>query len=67
MTEMQKNILNFITAFQREHGYSPTLREIGDDVGLSSASSVQYQVHQLAAKGFIRIREGKQRAIQVLQ
>ncbi len=53
LTARQRKILEFITATTADRGFPPSVREIGEAVGLSSSSSVQYQVVQLAEKGFL--------------
>lgn len=57
------DIYAFITDFVREHGYSPTTREIGKGVGLSSQASVQRTVNMLAESGRITMVRGKTRTI----
>lgn len=53
MTENQKKILQFIKAFVADRHYSPTLREIGEAVGMSSVASVNYNLSKLAVNGYI--------------
>jgi repressor LexA len=54
----QQQMLDFIRRYQREHGYPPTLREIGAAVGISSTSVVNYNLERLEALGFlVRNRE----------
>lgn len=66
VSERQKNILAFIKAYKEEFDYTPSYREIGNAVGLSSVATVAYQLHELAAKGLVSIREGRQRAIKLV-
>jgi len=49
----RKRILNFITGFVREKGYSPSVRDIVKGCGISSSSVVQYHLNQLENLGFI--------------
>ena len=49
-------ILDFINSFIQENGYAPSVREIGQAVGLSSTASVSYQLRQLQAKGLLQAR-----------
>ena len=52
-------ILDFINSFIQENGYAPSVREIGQAVGLSSTASVSYQLRQLQAKGLLQAPGGK--------
>ena len=52
-------ILDFINSFIQENGYAPSVREIGQAVGLSSTASVTYQLRQLQAKGLLQAPGGK--------
>lgn len=56
-------ILRFVTEFIREKGYSPSIREIGDAVGLRSTSSVHYQLTQLQKEGLLDADCAKNRTI----
>lgn len=66
LSKKQKDILAFIDGFITDHHFSPTYREIGEAVSLKSVASVSYQIQQLAAAGRIRIYEGRNRAITIL-
>ena len=65
LSARSEQILQFIIQFKNERGYSPSMREIGDAVGLSSAASVKYQLEQLEAAGYLAL-EGLARGIRVL-
>ena len=65
LTEKQQQIYDFIISFQQEHGYPPSVREIGGHVGLKSPSTVHFHLKGLEAAGFITKAEGKTRAISV--
>lgn len=67
LTARQRKILEFIGATTAERGYPPSVREIGDAVGLSSSSSVSHQLGQLVAKGFINRDATRARALDVRQ
>ena len=47
-------ILEFVGSFIQENGYAPSVREIGQAVGLSSTAAVSYQLRQLQAKGLLQ-------------
>jgi repressor LexA len=63
LTPRQRRILEFIRTATRERGYPPTVREIGEAVGLTSSSSVHSQLENLERKGFLRKDPTKPRAI----
>ncbi|MFZ5943577.1 MAG: transcriptional repressor LexA [Bacillota bacterium] len=65
LSERQLEILNFIKSELRTKGYPPSVREIGDAVGLSSSSTVHGHLAQLEKKGFIRRDPTKPRAIEI--
>ena len=52
-------ILEFVNQFTQENGYAPSVREIGQAVGLSSTASVSYHLQQLQSKGLLRSAGGK--------
>ena len=58
LTWRQRKILRVIRDSVRQHGYPPSMREIGDAVGLASISSVSYQLAALERKGYLR-RDGR--------
>jgi repressor LexA len=62
-TPRQQAILDTIKDFTREHGYPPSVREIGERVGLSSSSTVQCHLRTLEKKGLIRRDPTKPRAL----
>jgi repressor LexA len=53
LTQRQKGILDFIGVYVRENGYPPTIREIGDAVGITSTSVVNYNLNRLAERGYL--------------
>jgi repressor LexA len=65
LTEKRRQILDFIIAFQREHGYPPSVREIGRSVGLASSATVHDHIDRLAEGGFLVKDPTKPRALQV--
>ena len=56
-----EKILQFVQQFTIENGYSPSVREIGAAVGLSSTATVSYHLRQLQEKGLLQIAQGKGR------
>jgi len=65
LTEKRRQILDFIIVFQREHGYPPSVREIGRSVGLTSSATVHDHIDRLAEGGFLVKDPTKPRALQV--
>jgi repressor LexA len=63
ITARQQQILDFIAATVRERGYPPTVREIGEAVGLTSSSSVHAQLANLEKKGLLHKDATKPRAM----
>ena len=66
LSARQQSILDAIIEFQRENGYSPTLRELGDIVGLASVASVKYQVCELERAGYVANNSNLSRSITVV-
>lgn len=66
LNSRQMAILDFIKKEIRAKGYPPSVREIGEAVGLSSSSTVHGHLAQLEAKGYLRRDATKPRAIEVL-
>jgi len=62
-TPRQRRILDFIAETVRERGYPPTVREIGEAVGLTSSSSVHSQLANLERMGLLRRDPTKPRAL----
>lgn len=65
MSPKQQQIYDYIISFQQAHGYPPSVREIGEEVGLKSPSTVHFHLKGLEEKGLITKAEGKTRAITV--
>jgi repressor LexA len=63
MTSRQRRILEFIARTVQERGYPPTVREIGEAVGLASSSSVHAQLANLERKGLLHKDPTKPRAV----
>jgi repressor LexA len=66
LSDKHREILACINEAITRTGYPPSLREIGDSVGLSSISSVSHQLTQLELRGFIRRDPNLNRAIEIL-
>jgi repressor LexA len=65
LTERQRQILDFLTKYTDAHGYPPTVREIGEAVGLASPSTVHAHLANLERSGLIKRDPTKPRAIEL--
>jgi repressor LexA len=63
LTRRQRQILEFIIKTHKDRGYPPTVREIGDAVGLQSPSSVHAQLATLSERGYLKKDADRPRAI----
>ena len=66
LSDKQRAILEAIQRSVTTRGYPPSMREIGDAVGLASLSSVTHQLGQLELSGYIRRDPNRPRAIEIL-
>jgi repressor LexA len=66
LTKRQKEIFDFIRGYSSKHGYPPTVREIGNAVGLTSSSTVHAHLANLERIGLLRRDPTKPRAIELL-
>ena len=67
LTSRQQEILAFVNSHVDEHGYPPTVREIGQAVGLTSPSTVHAHLEKLEKAGLIRRDATKPRALEVIE
>ena len=65
LSPKQQQIYDYIISFSAEHGYPPSVREIGAYVGLKSPSTVHFHLKGLESAGLIHKAEGKTRSITV--
>jgi repressor LexA len=66
LTRRQRRILEVIKDAVDSRGYPPSIREMGESVGLASSSSVAHQLKMLEQKGFLRRDPNRPRALEVL-
>ncbi len=66
LTKRQEDVLSYIKEFISKKGYPPTVREIGESLGLSSPATTFSHISQLEEKGYIRKGGNKNRAIELL-
>lgn len=66
LTPRQQKVLGVIREWVERYGYPPSVREIGEAVGLTSTSSVSHQLRALQRKGYLRRDANRPRAVGVL-
>ncbi len=66
LTKRQQEIFDFIKSYGSEHGYPPTVRDIGKAIGLTSSSTVHAHLANLEKVGLLRRDPSKPRALEVL-
>ena len=67
LTGRQQEIWEFLAEYVGEHGYPPTVREIGESVGLASPSTVHAHLANLERAGYLRRDPTKPRALELLR
>ena len=65
LTKRQKQLIDYLNNYISEHGYAPTLAEVGQYFGLSSLATVHKHLHNLEQKGFIKRQHNHSRALEV--
>src|ERR671938_438251 len=66
LTKRQREIFDFIKRYSSEHGYPPTVRDIGRAIGLTSSSTVHAHLSNLEKLGLVRRDPTKPRALELL-
>ncbi len=66
LTKRQREILDYLNDFIEEHGYAPSLEEIGQRFGLSSLATVHKHLTNLQDKGFIRRTWNRSRSVELV-
>jgi len=66
LSKRQREIFEFIGRYLKQHGYPPTVREIGKAVGLHSSSTVHAHLAKLESRGLLKRDPTKPRAIELL-
>lgn len=66
LTKRQREILDYLQEFIQQHGYAPSLEEIGRRFGLSSLATVHKHLTNLEEKGFIRRLWNRSRSVELL-
>src|SRR5262252_3106106 len=65
LTKRQKQMVDYLEDYIEEHGYAPTLAEVGEYFGLSSLATVHKHLRNLENKGFIRRMHNHSRALEI--
>src|SRR3989344_4165593 len=63
----ERQVLEFISQYTQRNGYAPTLREIGDALGMSSVATVHEHLDHLRKKGYIKKLDGAVRGIEFVK
>jgi len=66
LTSKQQSILQFVETFLSKTGFPPTLKEIGDEIGVSNISAVRGHLLAIEKKGYIKKSPDRARSIQVI-
>jgi SOS-response transcriptional repressor LexA len=65
-TKRQKELLMYVDAFIKEHGYGPSYREVMNGLGYKSVSTVAVHIDGLISKGYLRKRDNSARSLEVV-
>lgn len=66
LTNRQNDVLDCIKSFSAKHGYPPTVREIGEVLGLNSPATIQSHINALEHKGYIKKTSSKYRSLEIV-
>ena len=66
LTSQQEKMLDKIKQYLVKRGYAPTVRELCQEMNLSSTATVQVHLNNLEKKGYLRKEDGKNRTIELL-
>lgn len=65
-TKKQRELLQFVDSFIKEHGYGPSYREVMNGMGYKSVSTVAIHIDGLISKGYLRKRDNSARSLEVI-
>lgn len=65
-TKRQRELLNWVDVFIKEHGYGPSYREIMNGLGYKSVSTVAIHINGLIARGYLQKRDNSARTLEVV-
>lgn len=67
LTKKQKEVLDYISEYESDYGYAPSLNEIKDALGISAVSTIHEHISNLVAKGFLRKIKGSARSLELIK
>lgn len=67
LSERQRNILRFMDRYLHDHGFPPTIREIGEATDIDSTSVVNYNLNKLSEAGFVERTDAKARGLRLIR
>lgn len=67
LTDKQKECLIIINLLTKRHGYPPTVREIGREMGTRSSATAFHHIKKLKEKGYIKWEKGNNRTIKIIK
>ncbi len=67
LTPRQQNILDYVQEFQSEHGFPPSIREIGEFFGIRSTNGVSDHLRAIEKKGFLKSTGHQSRSLQIVR
>ncbi len=67
LTKKQKEVLDFISEYEKDFGYAPSLNEIKDAVGSSAVSTIHEHISNLISKGFLKRIKGSARSLELIK
>ena len=66
LTSRQNDVLNYVKNYIANHGYPPSVREIGKALGLNSPATIQSHLNALETKGYIKKTSSKYRSLEIV-
>ena len=66
LTNIQKDVLDYVKSYIANHGYPPAVREIGFALGLNSPATIQSHLTALESKGYIKKTNSKYRSLEIV-
>jgi SOS-response transcriptional repressor LexA len=65
-TKRQRELLDYVDGFIKEHGYGPSYREVMNGLGYKSVSTVAVHINGLISRGYLRKRDNSARSLEVV-
>jgi len=65
MTKRQREVLEFIDNYSKDHGFQPTIRELADGLGISTTNGVACHLKPLRKRGFVNWVDGQSRTLHI--